>query len=72
MLNGDYDFTDKNNIVAYYYINDKYVTSEGNHRMHASLLIWKDTSDYTFVEKLIKNGLKYQINKEPVNFRFKL
>lgn len=72
MLSDNYDFTDKKNMIAYYFINDKYIISEGNHRMHAALSIWKETDNYIFVEKLIKNGLKYSIDKEPLNFRFKL
>jgi hypothetical protein len=72
MLNGNYDFKDKNNIIAYYFINNKYIVTEGNHQMFAALTIWKETGEYSFVENLLKYGIKYNINLEPTNFAFKL
>lgn len=72
MKSNSFDFTIDNNKIGYEVFNDTYYVTEGHHRMQAALEIWKETSDYSFVENLIKNGLRYDISKKPQSFRFSI
>jgi len=66
-----YDYNKDSNIIAYEFLNNIYYITEGHHRIQASLELWKETKDYSYTENLIKKGLKYSVNKAPINFNFK-
>lgn len=71
MINGLYDFEDPNNIIACYVKDNIYYITEGHHRMQAALNIWRETGNYSFVDELIINSIKYETNKIPPSYNFK-
>jgi hypothetical protein len=72
MKSGNYDFEIDSNRIGFEIFNNVFYITEGHHRMQAALEIWKETKDYSFVERLIENGLKWSINKLPKSYRFKI
>lgn len=72
MRSGNYDFEKDSNRIGFEAFNNVFYITEGHHRMQAALELWKETKDYSFVDKLIQNGLRWDINKLPKSYRFKI
>lgn len=72
MKSNSFDFTINSNRIGFEVFNNTFYITEGHHRMHAALEIWKETNDYSFVEGLILNGLRYTISKCPISYRFNI
>jgi filamentous hemagglutinin len=72
MKSGNYDFEKDSNRIGFETFNNVFYITEGHHRMQAALELWKETKYYSFVDKLIQNGLRCDINKLPKSYRFKI
>lgn len=58
MIYNSYDSTAyKGRIAGFIDSKGNYYISEGNHRMVAAQELYKKTGDYSFIDKLLKNGL---------------
>ena len=72
MKSGNYVFEKDSNRVGFEIFNNVFYITEGHHRIQAALELWKETKDYSFVDKLIQNGLRWDINKLPKSYRLKI